>query len=150
MLRVDALGPGRTRWKAFSGDLLDPRRDAVLDEIVRRACEATRSPIALVSLVLDHIQFFRAHHGLPEALAEVCATPRDESLCQFVVRDGRPLVEEDAANNPALPQQLVREYGIRAYAGMPLCVRGTAVGTLCVIDTHPRAFTEDERDVVPE
>ena len=77
-----------------------------------------------------------------------CATPRDESLCQFVVRDGKPLVEEGAANNPALPQQLVREYGIRAYAGMPLCVRGSAVGTLCVIDTRPRAFTEEQLEAL--
>ena len=55
----------------------------------------------------------------------------------LVVRDAR----KDATfrDNPA-----VQELGIVAYAGVPLMHGGQALGTLCVIDVEPRAWSYDE------
>ncbi|WP_437618319.1 GAF domain-containing protein [Sorangium sp. So ce1151] len=120
--------------------LLHDGADALLDAAVARAAELAETPMALVSLVVRHIQLFRAHHGLPPELCVSCATSRSNSFCQLVVRDEAPLVIEDAARDERVPRELVERYGIRAYAGVPLRARGHVVGTLCVLDAVPRRF----------
>ncbi|WP_437498467.1 GAF domain-containing protein [Sorangium sp. So ce1099] len=120
--------------------LLHDEADALLDASVARAAELAEAPMALVSLVVRHIQLFRAHHGLPPELCVSCATSRSNSFCQLVVRDEAPLVIEDAARDERVPRELVERYGIRAYAGVPLRVRGHVVGSLCVLDVVPRRF----------
>lgn len=142
MRRVDALGPTSGRQHGAVAAVLTDDEDPELQALVERAAAELSAPIALVSLVLDKVQFFRAHCGLPPALARARATRRDESFCQLVVRDETRLVVEDEAHHPHLPQQLIEQYGIRAYAGVPLRLEGAVLGSLCVIDTAPRAFTE--------
>ncbi|MEZ4435308.1 MAG: GAF domain-containing protein [bacterium] len=141
----DDQPPARGRLAAFSGRVLEETLDDELQALVVEAARALEAPIALVSLVLDRIQFFRAFHGLPADLAVVRATSRDASFCQFVVRDDAPVVIDDAATDPALPQALVDEYGIRAYLGVPVHVGGEVLGSLCVIDTTPRRFDDRQR-----
>lgn len=117
---------------------LDP--DSILDACIEEAARLSGAPIALVSLVMRHVQVFRAHRGLPPELALSCATSRRSSFCQFAVRDELPFLVEDAASDPRVPQELVERYGIRAYAGVPVRVDGQVLGTLCVIDVQPRRF----------
>jgi GAF domain-containing protein len=143
--RFDTLGGDRPRWSAFDAASLDGAPDEVLDGIVARAAAAVHAPIALVSLVLRRIQFFRAHIGLPADLALARATDRCASFCQLVVRDQAPLVIEDASRDDRVPQQLVELYGVRAYLGLPLRVHGHALGTLCVLDVRPRSFSATEQ-----
>ncbi|AKT40002.1 diguanylate cyclase [Chondromyces crocatus] len=129
--RLNRLDPAITRLDA----------DAILDACVEEAARLAEAPIALVSLVMRHVQLFRAHRGLPPELALSCATSRRNSFCQFVVRDERPLVVEDTTIDSWVPQDLVERYGIRAYAGVPVRVDGQPIGTLCVIDITPRRFS---------
>jgi len=143
--RIDALGDGfDARLEALSGETLSPELDDRLQAIVAEAASIVGAPIALVSLVLRRTQFFRAHHGLPEDLEAVRATDRDVSFCQLVVRDQRTLVVEEAASDERVPHDLVSRYGIRAYAGEPVRVGDTVVGSLCAIDLRPRAFSPEE------
>ncbi|WP_441293011.1 GAF domain-containing protein [Sorangium sp. KYC3313] len=123
--------------------LLRDDADAILDACVERAAELARAPMALVSLVVRHIQLFRAHRGLPPDLCVSCATSRSSSFCQLVVRHEQPLVVEDAVHDERVPKELVERYGIRAYAGVPVRVRRHVVGSLCVIDLVPRSFEPD-------
>ncbi|AUX40153.1 diguanylate cyclase [Sorangium cellulosum] len=120
--------------------LLRADADPLLDACVARAAELAGAPIALVSLVIRHIQLFRAHRGLPPELCVSCATSRSNSFCQLVVRHEAPLVVNDALHDARVPKELVEQYGIRAYAGVPLRVRGHVVGSLCVLDGVPRDF----------
>ncbi len=141
MNRIDALPPDPARLAAFTGDLLAPEEDPVLQALVREAAAATDAPIAAVSLVLQRIQLFRAHHGMPADLAAVQATDREVSFCQLVVRDRAPVVVTEASSDGRVPQDLVQRYGVNAYLGVPLIVGGHALGSLCVIDVRPRQFT---------
>jgi GAF domain-containing protein len=141
---IDVLGHRPERNAAFSEVLLSETHDPELDALVAKAAEALASPLALVSLVLDHVQFFKAYHGLPEELAASRGTSRSASFCQFVVRDGEPFVVTDAANDARVPQHVVDEYDIRAYLGMPLSVGDTVLGSLCVMDTKTREFSPTE------
>ncbi|WP_434044750.1 MULTISPECIES: GAF domain-containing protein [Sorangium] len=128
------------RLAELRGAMLRTEADALLDACVARAAKLARAPIALVSLVVRHIQLLRAHHGLPLELAVSCATSRSNSFCQLVVRDEAPLLVEDALRDERVSKELVESYGIRAYAGVPVRVGGHAIGSLCVLDVVPRRF----------
>ncbi len=146
--RIDALGGQGTRRHLFPAALLDTSQDAALQALLEDAARATDAPIALVSLILDRVQLFRAHRGLPPDLAAAGATDRDVSFCQFVVEDEEMLAVEDAANEPRVPQTLVASHNVRAYLGAPIRVRGDVLGSLCVIHGEPRRFTTAERDAL--
>ena len=146
MKRVDALGDQHPeRLHALTGEVLDDRLDDVLQAVVHEAAHAIGMPIALVSLVLDRTQFFRAQVGLPLDLAVARATDRDASFCQFVVRDGQRFEVTHASEDGRVPQDLVDRYGIESYLGEPVTVGASVVGSLCVIGTDPRSFSDADR-----
>lgn len=145
--RIDHLPDGR-RLRGLTRDLLAGQPDEVLQTIVAAAAARTGAPIALVSLVLDDIQFFKAHHGLPPDLAEIRGTARDMSFCQLVVRDDDQVEIEDARMRPDVPQALVDAYGIRSYLGAPIHLEDQPLGSLCVIDVHPRTFSPADREAL--
>lgn len=143
--RIDALGPSPERLTAFSGALLETELDAELQLITEQASRELGAPIALVSLVLSRIQFFRAHYGLPEDLAVARATDRDASFCQFVVRDGAPFEVADARHDDRVPKELVDRFGIGSYLGMPVRANDEVVGSLCVMGPEERTFSASQR-----
>ena len=140
------LAPDRIR--AFTGGILADQLDDELQRIVREASDAVETPIALVSLVLEQIQLFRAHVGLPEDLEVSRATDRDISFCQFVVRDGRPFEVQDAPSDDRVPRALVESHGIRSYLGYPVRLGEEVLGSLCVIDGQPRSFSPAEHKIL--
>jgi hypothetical protein len=150
MDRYDALGKRPERHSAFTEGLLAEAEDAELQAIANDAAGGLSTPIALVTLVLERIQFFKAHYGLPDDLAISRATERDVSFCQFVVRDGEPFEVENAEEDERVPQHLVKRYGVKAYLGIPVKVNNVVAGSLCVIDTKPRTFSDDERQKLTE
>jgi predicted signal transduction protein with EAL and GGDEF domain len=117
--------------------------DPVFDEIVAMAAEFFQAPIALVSIVDKHRQWFRAQVGL-----EVRQTAREVSFCAYTILYDQPLEILDATqderfrNNPLV----TGHPGIRYYAGAPLISDdGLRLGSLCIIDTQPRPAMS-ERD----
>ncbi len=126
-----------SRLGVFDAPILGRTPDAELERLVARASEVSGFPIALVTLVVEQIQFFRAQVGLPPDLEASRATDRCSSFCQFVVAGDQPLRIEDSLLEPGLPTDLVERYGIRAYVGFPLRVAGKTVGSFCVIDAKP-------------
>ena len=136
------------RLRVLGGPLLDRAPDLELQVVVEEAAQLTGFPIALISLVVSRIQFFRAHVGLPADLEAARATDRCNSFCQYVVSGNRPLEIADAMRQPGLPQELVRRYGIRSYIGYPLRILGQTVGSLCVMDVEPRTVGQAERTVL--
>jgi GAF domain-containing protein len=132
------------RLKALRGRLLERESDPELQALVQELAVRLRFPTALVSLVLQDTQFFKAHVGLPVDLAATQATDRCTSFCQFVTAADRPLTISDSHQEPLLPRDLIERYGIRAYHGAPLHVDGQVVGSLCVTDQQPRQLSDDE------
>jgi hypothetical protein len=141
---IDALGYRPDRHRAFTAELLVEAEDEMLQSIVKEAAQDLSAPIALVNLVLEEIQFFKAHYGLPKDLAAARGTERDVSFCQFVVRDGETFEVTNAKQDARVPQHLVKHHDIQAYLGLPVVFDDVIVGSLCVIDTEPREFSEAE------
>jgi hypothetical protein len=142
---IDALA-GRERPSGlFTRELLAEADDRELQQVVKQAANELKAPIALVTLVLDQIQFFKAHYGLPEDLAAARGSRRDASFCQFVVRDGETFEVQDAPNDSSVPQYFVQEYDISSYLGVPIRLDEAVIGSLCVLDTNAREFSKQER-----
>lgn len=124
-------------------NLLDSAPDHAYDRITALAARLFDVPIALISLVDDHRQWFKSKVGL-----DACETDREHAFCAHAIAsvDLGPFVVEDAlqdarfAHNPLV----VGPPNIRFYAGQPLIVQDVAIGTLCVIDSRPRSLTPSE------
>jgi len=121
-------------------DILDTPPDGSFDRIAAIAADLFSVPIAIVSLVDEDRIWFKSHHGL-----DVDQVDRSPGLCDSTILRSSPLILPDAtADTHALANPLVAgEFGLRFYAGAPLRTHdGFNLGTLCVIDRHPRPVTE--------
>ena len=126
--------------------LLDTPAEEAYDRLTRLAMNLLNAPIAQVSLVDEDRQFFKSGHGMDEPWASARETPLSHSICQHAVDTREPLVIEDARAHPLVSDSLaIRDLGVIAYAGIPLITAaGHALGTLCVIDHRPRAWTSEQ------
>lgn len=132
--------------------LLDRGGDPGLDRLARVAAVAVGAPTALVSLVDDRRQYFAGQAGLGAPWCDVRQTPLSHSFCQIVVNEGKPLIVNDAPEDPRVAANLaIPDLGVQAYAGVPLADRdGTVLGSLCVIDDEPRVWTDNELAVLTD
>ena len=120
--------------------VVDTAPEPAYDDIVSMASLMCATPIALVSLITEDRQWFKARLGM-----DVSETPRDQAFCAHAIRDPSTLmVVQDASKDPRFMHNplVVGEPGIRFYAGAPLLTpSGAAMGTVCVIDRVPRELT---------
>ncbi len=133
-------------------NLLDTEAEPVFDRITAKLARVFEMPIALISLIDRDRQFFKSQTGLPEDLAKSRQTARNVSVCGHVVAKNQVMIVEDLArdrrfaNNP-----LLKEHGIRFYAGVPLLApNGQPIGSLCLMDMKPRQLTDREKRLLQE
>jgi signal transduction histidine kinase len=130
-------------------EVLDTPRDERFDRITRLASTVMSVPIALISFVDIERQWFKSKVG-----TQLTEVPRDESVCGYAIgTDHRGLlVVEDATADERFADlpTVCGDPHMRSYAGQVLRVEGRGVGTLCVIDDHPRHFTDSERAVLTD
>jgi hypothetical protein len=126
--------------------LMDGSSDPALDRLARAARTVLHAPVALVSLVDHERQVFACALGLAEPWATRRSTPLSHSFCRHAVVSNAPLVVEDARHHPDLHDHpAVAELGVVAYLGIPLTtLEGVVLGTLCVIDHEPRAWSHEQ------
>jgi CheY-like chemotaxis protein/GAF domain-containing protein len=119
-----------------------PAPEAGLNAFVEEVASHFGVAICLISVILEHRQFWTAAYGLPSDLAEARGGPRHDSFCTHAVAARAALVVQDTAESPFFDENsFVRARGIRFYAGVPLVARhGEVLGTLCVLDYTPRVF----------
>ena len=127
-------------------NLLDTPAEDAFDRVARMAARLLEVPIALVPLIEDDRQFFKACVGLPEPWASARQTPLSHSLCQHVLVARQPLAIGDTGRDAlARDNPLVRELGLAAYLGVPLIdPSGHALGSMCVADHRPRDWTPEQ------
>jgi len=121
--------------------ILDTPPEPAFDRIVELARTIFDVPIALITMLDDSRQWFKACYGM-----NVQETEREVAFCDYTIRDDEVMVVHDARQDARFRDNpVVRgEPHIRFYAGAPLTVsNGSNLGSLCVIDTEPRAsFSE--------
>jgi GAF domain-containing protein len=127
--------------------LLDTPPEERFDRLTRIASKLFNAPISLITLVDEDRQWFKSRVGL-----ELGETPRHMSFCSHAVADDAPLIVHDALQDKRFAQNplVVESPRIRFYAGVPVHVNAEPVGTLCLIDTKPRAPSADELQLLKD
>lgn len=131
------------RLAALHGlQILDSAAEEAFDRLTRLAIRITDAPIALVSLIDAERQFIKSCAGPPTPRH----APLSHSFCQHVVAAREPLIVADARTHPLLyDNPAIAELHTIAYLGVPLMLTtGETLGSFCVIDTQPRAWTQQD------
>lgn len=146
-LESDVDDLGAERLEALDRyDLLDTPPEPQFDRIVQLIRDIFDIPMALVSVIDGHRQWYKAYEGLGASEAAL-----EDTFCRHTVLDTRALVVPDAqldrrfSANP----HVTGDPHIRFYAGAPLTTAdGHNIGTICAMDTKPRKFDARETRIL--
>jgi signal transduction histidine kinase len=89
----------------------------------------------------------RAAVGIEEEVEQGVRIPVGRGFAGRVVAERRPVVLEDVDHADVL-NPILREKGIKSLLGVPLLVRGEAIGVLHVGSLTPRRFTSEETELL--
>lgn len=115
------------------------------DFLTQMAAQICDTKISLISLVTEDKQWFLSHHGInaretPKELA-FCAHAINKPEDIFIIEDAT--IDERFHDNPLV----TGDPNVIFYAGMPLVnENGFPLGTICVIDDHPKKLSEKQID----
>jgi len=140
-----ALGdPGRLAAVRVTG-MLDTPAEPFFDQLTEVAQIALSARIALLTFLEEDRQFLKSCFGLPDAIAAARELPASASFCQYTLTRKAPVVIPDLRKEPAVAgNPYVTSGQVLAYCGVPLVMPcGEAVGSLCVMDDRPRAWSDD-------
>jgi diguanylate cyclase (GGDEF)-like protein len=127
--RLDALA---------SMDVLDTPPEESFDRITRLTRQIFNVPMATITLIDGHRQWFKSCQGL-----EVSETPRAPAFCNYAIQQTRPLIVPDTLCDSRFRDNIFVTGAphLRFYAGAQLRSEdGYAIGTLCAMDNKPRNF----------
>ena len=120
--------------------ILDTPPEERFDRITRLAASIFNAPMALISLVDRERQWFKSTYGL-----DASETSREMSFCSHAVASQEALVVPDTFQDPRFSDNplVTGAPRIRFYAGCPIFVGATCIGTVCVLDSRPRQIDRD-------
>lgn len=124
-------------------NILDTLSEEEFDDIVHLASYICNVPIAHVSFIDDKRQWFKSKIGM-----DATEMPREETFCQYAIMKDSITLVSDASKDEVFKDSphVQGDMGIRFYAGVPLTTAdGYNIGTLCVVDTHVREISADQR-----
>ncbi len=120
-------------------EILDTPVESDFDDIARLASEICKTPVSVINFIDADRQWFKAEVGLG-----VRETPLETSICSHVILENDfvqipdTLRDQRMMDNPLCTSRP----GFRFYAGALLKTEeGLPLGTLCVLDHHPRSLT---------
>ena len=118
-------------------EILDTPPEQAFDDLTMLAAHICGVPIAMVSLVDEHREWFKSKLGL-----DLPETPRESAFCARAILTPNEVTQvRDAAADPRFARNSMVMSGphIRFYAGAPLVTAERhALGALCVMDRVPR------------
>ena len=133
----------RTRLERLAQSKLieDLAPQAGLSAVVAKAAGAFGVPMAMLTLVRDDGEWFKAHQGLSPALINQRGIPLSASISRHVIgaESDEPLIIPDATRHPCFNDNpLVKSGAFRGYAGAALVSpQGDALGVLSIMDQRP-------------
>ena len=115
------------------------------DALTELAAQLCGFPIASISLMDEHRQWFKSIYGLTNMIE----CPSEISVCSRTVCANEILYVPDLTKDERFKELpiVAGEPYIRAYCGMPLVnPEGYTLGTLCIMDFEPHELTPAQRE----
>ncbi|HUL34542.1 MAG TPA: GAF domain-containing protein [Candidatus Eisenbacteria bacterium] len=146
---MDATAPAQEAARVAALDryaILDSEPEQSFDDLVRLATYICKAPIAMLSLVDDHRQWFKSATGV-----QIRETPKDISFCAHAIQQEDLFIVPDTLKDPRFRENplVTGEPHIRFYTGAPIInEEGFALGTLCVIDRQPRELDPEQKEAL--
>ena len=122
-------------------NILDTPPEERFDRIVRMARRMFGVPCAFISLIDSKRQWFKASIGI-----DFDEISRNDAICAHTILSDKTLIIYDAAadNRFADGPLVLGDTNARFYASCPLTLdNGSRVGTLGIIDDHPRILDDE-------
>lgn len=126
--------------------ILDTPREAEFDDIVKVVSAVCDAPIAVINLIDDGRQWFKAETGLG-----VRETPIDSSLCAHAILQPDLFIVPDTTLDPRFCDNplVTGDPRLRFYAGALLQTPdGLPLGTVCVLDYKPRSLDDTQQTLL--
>jgi two-component system cell cycle sensor histidine kinase/response regulator CckA len=122
--------------------ILDTPPEELFDRTTRLAAYLCGTPIGFVGFIDASRQWFKSRIGW-----DYQEIPREDSICeQTILRRDLVIVPDLTTDHRFSAGALVRQVGIRFYAGAPLLTKeGYALGTLAVMDRLPREICAEHK-----
>jgi PAS domain S-box-containing protein len=125
--------------------ILDTPREPEFDDVVRLAADVFEAPIAVVNLIAEGRQWFKAEVGIGAD-----ELPLEVSICAHAILQPGVFVVPDTTQDERFNCNplVTGEPGLRFYAGALLDTpEGLPLGTVCVLDTQarPGGITDHQR-----
>jgi PAS domain S-box-containing protein len=127
--------------------LMSERPQMVVESLCRKVMEHLDCHAFFNFLVDEERNCLRlnAYAGIPEEKAkEIKFLDFGVAVCGCAARDACRIVAENIPTTPDARTDLVRSFGIKAYACHPLYARGQVIGTLSFGTKSRLTFTDDE------
>ena len=130
-------------------DVLDSEADDEFTGLVEAAALACSIPTALITLVDEDRQWFKAGTGLSAiGMAGISETPLSSSFCTHTIRKSDVFEIRDTTLDSRFRDHplVTGEPRVRFYAGAPLRLdSGLQVGALCVLGREPGQLNDSQR-----
>ncbi|MBL0405947.1 PAS domain S-box protein [Microvirga aerilata] len=129
-------------------DVLDSDPEVEFDNIAKVASYICNAPIALITFLDEHRQWFKSRIGV-----DIAETPRELSICAHAILQSELFVVPDISKDPLFSSNPLfkTEPPLSFYAGVPLTTKDALpLGTLCVLDhkARPEGLTAKQADAL--
>jgi serine phosphatase RsbU (regulator of sigma subunit)/anti-sigma regulatory factor (Ser/Thr protein kinase) len=123
--------------------------EALLDELLRRVVEILEADTAAILLLESDGATLaaRAARGLEEEVRRGVRIPVGRGFAGRIAASRQPVRIADVSTAD-IANPILRERGLKSLLGVPLLVEGTVIGVLHVGTLQPRAFSDDDVQVL--
>jgi len=130
-----------------SYDIMESIEEDDFNDLVELAAQICKCPISLISLLDKDRQWFKAKKGIADS-----STPKDIAFCSHAILGNKVMEVSDTTKDERFFDNpfVTGDPNVRFYAGAPIVsAAGHKLGTICIIDTHPRKLLpEEERALI--
>ncbi|HET8864522.1 MAG TPA: histidine kinase dimerization/phosphoacceptor domain -containing protein [Gracilimonas sp.] len=128
-----------------SYDILDTAEESEFDNLAKLAAQICDVPFAKINFIDNDRTWSKANYG-----NEIKETPKEVSFCYHTIQNDRYMVVQDTAKDDRFSNFdfVVKDPGIRFYAGVNITLEEHNLGTICVLGQEPKKLSPQQLEAL--